>query len=583
MSVFIGFSRGGGAPESARTRFAACRSYRNGATVRSRRSGWTLGDLGQKLVVALGGADLVQQELQAGGGAAVVGQGVEHPGELPDLLKLGLVEEQFFVAGGAGIDVDRRVDPPLGQSPVEPELHVAGALELLENDLVHFGAGLHQGGGQDGERPALFDVAGRPEELLRWVQGTRVDATGHDPAGRGLGQVVGPGQSGDAVENDHDVPAHFHQPLRPLDGQFSHRGVLVGRTIEGGGNHFALDRTTHVGDLFGALVHQKDHEVHVGVVGFDGLGDVLHPRRLAGLRRRDDQSPLTLADWRKQIDDPRRHVLLIARRLEVETLIREEGGQVLKPGAVAGLFRIEPGDHVDTQQRRELLGVSGRAARTLEIVAFAKGKTPRLADGYIHVLDGREVPVAPEESVALVAEVEQAAHRDELALVWLLLIATCPLEVALAALTWTVAATTAAIVTPIAGVVVAPALAVVLVSLTVALVSLTVALVALAIALPALVVLAAALVSLVSLTVALSTLATGSVLIILTTLVLAVLAAFICGPGCRSVISGRHRDLARRLTGLAVVSHIDLRRFSVIVRAEGESGCRASPCASSGR
>src|ERR1035437_2038280 len=444
MSVFIGFSRGGGAPESARTRFAACRSYRNGATVRSRRSGWALGDLGQKLVVALGGADLVQQELQACGGAAVVGQGVEHPAELPDLLKLGLVEEQLFVAGGAGIDVDRRGDPPFGQAPGGPELHVAGALYVRENDLVHFGSGLHQGSGQDGERPALFDIAGLPEELLGWVQGTRIDATGHDPAGRGLGQVVGPGQAGDAVENNHDVPAHFYQALRPLDGQFSHRGVLVGRTIEGGGNHFALDRTTHVGDLFGALVHQQDHEVHVGVVGFDGLGDVLHHRRLAGLRRRDDQSTLTLADRRKQIDDPRRHVLLVARRLEVETFIRKE-----------------PGDHVDTQQRWELLGSSGRSARTLEMVTLAKGKTARLADGYIHVLDGRKVPVAPKESVALVAEIEQAAHRDELALVWLLLIAACPLKVALGALTWTVATTTAAIVAPIAGVVVAPTLAVI--------------------------------------------------------------------------------------------------------------------------
>src|ERR1035437_1625412 len=117
MSVFIGFSRGGGAPESARTRFAACRSYRNGATVRSRRSGWTLGDLGQKLVVALGGADLVQQELQAGGGAAVVGQGVEHPPELPDLLKLRLVEEQLFVAGGGGHDVGRAGESAAGRAP----------------------------------------------------------------------------------------------------------------------------------------------------------------------------------------------------------------------------------------------------------------------------------------------------------------------------------------------------------------------------------------------------------------------------------------------------------------------------------
>jgi hypothetical protein len=167
-----------------------------------------------------------------------------------------------------------------------------------------FDPGLHQGRGQDGQRAALFDVAGRPEELLRRVQGTGVDTTGHDPAGGRLGQVVGPGQPGDAVEDDDDVAAGLDQALGPLDGQLGHGGVLVGRTVEGGGDHLALDRAPHVGDLFGSLVDQQDHQVHVGVVGLDGVGDVLHHRGLAGLGRRDDQPALALADGRQEVDDP---------------------------------------------------------------------------------------------------------------------------------------------------------------------------------------------------------------------------------------------------------------------------------------
>jgi hypothetical protein len=191
----------------------------------------------------LGGADLVHEQLEPGGFLAVVGQGVEHPAQLPDLLELAPLEEELLVAGRAGVDVDGRVEAALGEPAVEPQLHVAGALELLEDDLVHLRAGLDQGRGQDGQRAALFDVAGRAEELLGRVQRPGVHTTGHDPAGGRGGQVVGPGQAGDAVEDDHDVPAHLDQALGPLDGQLGHLGVLVGRAVEGRGDHLALAPT----------------------------------------------------------------------------------------------------------------------------------------------------------------------------------------------------------------------------------------------------------------------------------------------------------------------------------------------------
>ena len=316
-----------------------------------------LGDLGQELVVAAGRLDLVHQQLQAGGVLAVGGQGVQDPAQLPDLLELAPLEQELLVAGGAGVDVDGRVEPALREPAVEPQLHVAGALELLEDDLVHLGAGLHQRGGQDRQRTALLDVPGRAEELLGRVQRTGVDTTGHDAARRRRGQVVGPGQAGDAVEDDHDVATHLHQTLGPLDRQLGHLGVLLGRPVEGRRDDLALDGAAHVGDLFGPLVHQQHHEVHVGVVRLDGVGDLLHDRRLAGLGRRDDHAALPLADRREQVHDPRRQVVLVARHLEVQPRVGEQRREVLELGPVLRRLGVEARHRVDAQQRRVLLVV----------------------------------------------------------------------------------------------------------------------------------------------------------------------------------------------------------------------------------
>src|ERR1700722_2317069 len=51
-----------------------------------------LGDLRQELVVGLGGADLVDEQLEARGPAAVGRQGVEDPAQLPHLLELAPLE-----------------------------------------------------------------------------------------------------------------------------------------------------------------------------------------------------------------------------------------------------------------------------------------------------------------------------------------------------------------------------------------------------------------------------------------------------------------------------------------------------------
>ena len=63
--------------------------------------------------------------------------------------------------------------PLVGELAAQPQLHVAGALELLEDHLVHLRAGLDERGGDDRQRAAVLDVAGGAEEPLRRVDAPR--------------------------------------------------------------------------------------------------------------------------------------------------------------------------------------------------------------------------------------------------------------------------------------------------------------------------------------------------------------------------------------------------------------------------
>src|SRR5215472_3744827 len=58
-----------------------------------------------------------------------------------------------------------------------------------------------------------------------------------------------------------------------LDGQFGDSGVVLRGPVEGRVDDLALDRALHVGDFLRALVHQDDHEVALGVVLGDRVGD----------------------------------------------------------------------------------------------------------------------------------------------------------------------------------------------------------------------------------------------------------------------------------------------------------------------
>jgi len=162
-------------------------------------------------------------------------------------------------------------------------LHVSGALEFLINDLVHSRTGLDERGGNDGQRPALFDVSCSAEESLWPMQGIGINTTGENLARSGHHGVVGAGQSGDGVEKNHDIFLVLDQALGLLNDHLGHLNMPGGGLIEGGCNHLTAHRALHLGDLLGALVDEQYDQGDLWMVGGDGMGNGLHHHRLAAL------------------------------------------------------------------------------------------------------------------------------------------------------------------------------------------------------------------------------------------------------------------------------------------------------------
>ena len=114
----------------------------------------------------------------------------------------------------------------------------------------------------------------------------------------------------------------------------------------------------------------------------------------------------------------------------ISRLSRESGNSGVrssKRGRLRACLGVEARDRVDAQQRRVLLVVRRRPARALDVVAPAQREAAGLADRDVDVLGRGQVAVAAQEAVALVAQVEQALHLDQLARVGLLLAAALEL------------------------------------------------------------------------------------------------------------------------------------------------------------
>ena len=138
-----------------------------------------------------------------------------------DFFELVGREEQFLAAGAALEDIDGGIDVALGDLAVEHEFHVAGALELLEDEC---------------RRPWYWFRRGRwpmmvrePASRVLRAAAKRRRGTSRAPASMppdmvrrrrsAHGVVEGAGEAGDGIEHHEDVLAGLDEALGALDGE----------------------------------------------------------------------------------------------------------------------------------------------------------------------------------------------------------------------------------------------------------------------------------------------------------------------------------------------------------------------------
>ena len=330
---------------------------------------------------------------------------------------LGL-EQQLLAPGAALVDEDRGVHTLLGHAAVEVDLAIAGALELLVDDLVHLRAGVDECRADDGERAAFLDVARRAEEALRPLQRIGINAASEHLARARQHVVVGAGQSRDAVEQDHNVLLQLHQALGALDHHLGDLHVARRGLVEGGTDDLAAHAAHHLGDFLGTLIDEQHDEVDLGVVGDQRVGDVLHHHRLAGLGLCHQQRTLALADGRDEVDDAAGDVLFsLDVALEFEGRCRKQRRQVLEHDLVFALLGREAVDTVDLHEREVALAVLGHAHFALDHVAGVKVEATDLAGRQVNVVRAGHVARldAAQEAEAVGQHLEHAVAEHLLA------------------------------------------------------------------------------------------------------------------------------------------------------------------------
>jgi hypothetical protein len=177
-----------------------------------------------------------------------------------------LREQELFAARCRAVDVDRWIAASVGELAVEHDLAVPGALELLEDNLVHARAGLDQRGADDREAAALLEVARAPKKRFGLCSAFESTPPERILPECGATGVVGAREPRDRIEQDHHV-ARCSTSRRALSITMSATCTWrVGRLVERRRDHLGAHVALHVGDLLGALVDQEHDQVRLGVV-----------------------------------------------------------------------------------------------------------------------------------------------------------------------------------------------------------------------------------------------------------------------------------------------------------------------------
>ena len=219
------------------------------------------------------------------------------------------------------------------------------------------------------------------------------------------GGIEGAGQARNRVQEDHDVPLVLDEPLGLLEHHLCDLRVTVRGLIERGRDDLGCNVLLHVRDLLGTLVDEQHDEVHVRVILENRVRELLEKDSLTGLRRRDDQHALALADRGHQVQDTHRDVAVL--RLQLQPVLRIAGAEIVERDAVLGGLGIPAVHFLDLEQSQVAFPLLGRANPAENGISGAK----------IEALDlrGRDVNVVrPIQVVPVLAAQETVALREDL-------------------------------------------------------------------------------------------------------------------------------------------------------------------------
>ncbi len=245
-----------------------------------------------------------------------------------------------------------------------------------------------------------------------------IDTTGEYLAGARDHGVVGTGQTGDGVEQDHHVFLVFDQALGLLDHHFGNLHVAGWRLIERRGNHFAAHGALHFGYFFRTLIDQQHDQVNFRVVTCDVRCNVLQHDGLTGFRRCDDQAALAFADRGAQVDNTTGQVFGgTVTGFHLHAHGREQRGQVLEENLVFRVLGTIEVDRVDLEQGKITLAFLRRADLANDGVTGTQVEATDLARRDIDVIGAGEIGSVcrAEEAEAVLENLQHAITGDFLA------------------------------------------------------------------------------------------------------------------------------------------------------------------------
>ena len=223
-------------------------------------------------------------------------------------------------------------------------------------------------------------------------------------------------QTCNRVEQNDDVAFMLDEALRLFDDHVRDLHVTCRWFVKGRRNHLAIHRALHVSDFFRPLIDQQHDQRRFGMILCYGISDRLQQHRFTGTRRSDDQSTLSFAERRHQIDDAGGKIIRLG--LHLQLLFGIEWRQVVEENFLSRLVGRFKVDGFDFDQGEITFAFLRWTNLTADRVAGAQVKLTNLRRRDIDVVRPRQIVVlrCAEKPEPVGQGLQHAFRKDETAL-----------------------------------------------------------------------------------------------------------------------------------------------------------------------